>query len=280
MNKKILITGGNGNLGKYIIEKLREKYELITFGRTSPKNKKVKFIKGNILKIKDLENACKGIDMVIHLAALLGRDKPEKIFKVNVIGTFNLLESCCREKIKRVIFASSDSCLGFVYQKRHLEPEYLPIDENHPLRPQDAYGLSKLIGEEICRSYTNRYGIETICLRPSWIWFPEKAKLYEPFVKIPEAWAHMLWVYNDPRDVAQAFRLAIEAQRIKHERIFISARDNGTKYRTFDLIKKYYPEVKKIRKSKLRDRSSLVDISKARKILGYQPKYTWRDILF
>lgn len=279
-DRKILITGGSGNIGKYIIEELKEKYQLVTFSRTSPKDKKVKFIKGDILKIKDLENACKGIDIVIHLAALLPKDEPEKIFKVNVIGTFNLLEVCCKKKVKRVIFASSNSCPGFIYQKKRLEPEYLPIDENHPLKPQDPYGLSKLIGEEICRNYTNRCGIETICLRPPWIWFPEKAKVYEPFVKIHEAWAHSLWVYQDVRDVAQAFRLAVEVKGIKHERIFISARDNGTEYPTPDLIRKYYPKVKKINKSKLRGRASLIDISKARKILGYKPKYTWRDILF
>ncbi|MDD5584676.1 MAG: NAD(P)-dependent oxidoreductase [Candidatus Omnitrophica bacterium] len=276
-SKRILITGGSGKLGAYIIEELKNKHQLLVFDRVAPEEKCMKFFKGNILQIKDIEKACCGIDTVIHLAALVGADTPEKIFKTNALGTLNLLESCVKQKVKRVVFASSISCLGFIYQKERLQPHYLPIDEKHPVKPHDAYGLSKLVGEEMCQTYTEKYAIETICLRPPWIWFPHDSKIYESFVKIHEAWPCLLWAYQDARDVARAFCLAVNAKGITHERIFISARDNGTQYTTLDLVKQYYPAVR-INKSKLSGNASLIDISKAGKILKYRPRYTWRDI--
>lgn len=276
--KRILITGGSGKLGTHIIEKLKDKYQLTVFDKVPPREKYVKFFKGDILRIKDTEKACHGMDTVIHLAALVAADTPEKIFRVNVLGTFNLLESCVKEKVKRVIFASSISCLGFVYQEKRLQPHYLPLDEKHPAKPQDIYGLSKLIGEELCKFYTDKYGIETICLRPPWIWFRRDSKIYGSFVKIHEAWPCLLWAYQDARDVAQAFYRAVQVKGIEHEIIFISSNDNGTKYTTLDLVKRYYPAAK-IQKSKLGANASLIDISKARKILKYRPQYTWRDIL-
>lgn len=277
--KKILITGGSGKLGKYIINELKDKYNLIIFDKSAPLDKSVEFFKGNILKRRSIKKACGNVDTVIHLAALVVSDNPEEIFKVNVLGTVNLLESCVEKKIRRVIFASSISCLGFVYQKQLPHPQYFPIDEKHPANPKDTYGLSKLIGEYICQAYTERYGIETICLRPPWIWFPEEAKTYEPFVKIHEAWPCLLWAYQDARDAARAFRLAIAVRGVKHERILVTSNDNGTKYPTFNLIARHYPSLKKVCQNKLTAKASLVNIRKAKKILNYRPKYTWKDIV-
>lgn len=277
--KKILITGGSGKLGSYIIDALGPAYQVTVFDRMAPRKKCAHFLKGNISRIQAVEDACRDIDTVIHLAAIVTSTEPEKTFKVNIQGTYNLLESCAKNKVKRVIFASSISGLGFIYQKKRLQPRYLPIDEHHPAQPKDAYGLSKIIGEKMCQEYTRTCGIETICLRPPWIWFPEDSKLYEPFTKIHEAWPCLLWAYQDARDTAKAFCLAIEAKRITHETIFLSAGGNGTKYPTLNLINQYYPLVKKIDARALSGDRSLIGIGKAKKILGFTPQYTWHDTI-
>lgn len=277
----LLITGGSGNLGRYVVDELRGKHQVTVYDLKRPCQDYVKFIKGDILDISTLEKALIGIDAVIHLAAIPNplSDPPEKVFNVNVQGTFNVLEACARGKVKKVVMASSDSTLGFVFKTNpSLTPEYLPVDEYHPLKPEDPYGLSKKVGEDICASYTQRTGIETICLRICYVWFPHLKDAYRPLVYSPDKWWKTLWVYEDARDAAKAFRLAVEAEGIKHERIFICADDNGTNEESLRLIERYYPQVKRVNVDKLRGRASLISNEKAKDILGFSPDYSLEDL--
>jgi len=279
---RVLITGGSGNLGRYIVEEMKGKYEISLFDIKETEREDVRFFKGDILDISGLEKATKGVDAVIHLAAIPNPlfDTPERVFNVNVQGTFNVLEVASKCKVKRVVMASSDSTLGFVFKVNScLIPEYLPIDESHPLKPEDPYGLSKLVGEEICASYTRGKGIETICLRICYIWFPHLKDAYRPLVDDPAQWWKTLWVYEDARDAARAFRLAVEAPGLKHERLFICADDNGTREESLDLIERYYPQVKRIYVERLKERASLISNEKAKEILGFSPRYSWRNLL-
>lgn len=278
----VLITGGSGNLGRYTVDEMRKEHRVIVFDIKEPHQKDVSFLRGDVLSISDLEKALKGVDAVIHLAAIPHplSDPPEKVFIVNAQGTFNVLEAANRCKVKRVVMASSDSTLGFVFKTNpSLIPEYLPIDECHPLKPEDPYGLSKLIGEEICASYTRRTGIETVCLRICYVWFPHLKDAYRSLVDDPDKWWQSLWVYEDARDAARAFRLAVEVEGLKHERMFICANDNGTREESLTLIERYYPQVKKIDRERLRGRASLISNEKAKQILGFRPRYSWKDLL-
>src|SRR2546421_26048 len=83
-----------------------------------------------------------------------GREPHEVTFRTNVMGSFNVHEAAWRLGIRRVASVSSEAVLGWDYREREFAPDYLPIDESHPVRPQDAYGLSKEVGESIARSYT------------------------------------------------------------------------------------------------------------------------------
>ena len=277
--KQILITGGSGQLGGYIIPLLKGKYGITVFDFEEPSQEVDRFIRGDIVNLDECKGACQGIDIVMHLAAIPVpfNDPPERVFHVNVMGTFNVLEAACGCGVKKVVFASSDGVLGFVFQERKIAPEYVPIDEAHPLRPQDSYGLSKLAGEEICRAYTGRYGIETICLRPGFIRYPERAGEYDYLADDPSEWWKGLWVHTDARDAAQAFYLAAEVEGIGHDAFFICADINGTREKTSDLIKKYYPETKEI-SSSLEPYGSVITCAKAKKVLGYKPKYSWKDL--
>jgi len=277
---KVLVTGGSGKLGNYIIPLLKEKYDITVFDFKEPSQQVNKFINGDIVNLDNCRKACEGIDTVIHLAAIPVpfRDPPEKVFHVNVMGTFNVLEASCNSNVKRVIFASSDGVLGFVFQEKKFSPEYIPIDEEHPFKPQDSYGLSKLVGEEICKAYTRRYDIQTICLRPMFIRFPEMRDEFNFLADDPSEWWKGLWTYTDARDAAQAFYLTLENEHLKqHDAFYICADNNGTREKTRTLIEKYYPEVKKISHS-LGEYDSLISCAKAKKILGYKPKFTWRDL--
>jgi UDP-glucose 4-epimerase len=280
----ILITGGSGSVGKYIVD------ELLKYGHTvgvldlhPPKQKNITYHKTDVLKLNDVALAMKGYDVVVHTAGIPHplNDPAERVFNVNVNGTFNVLESAARNGIKKVVFTSSESTLGFAFMVNRMVPEYIPIDENHSLRPQDPYGLSKVIGEQICKTYSAKYGIRTICLREPWIWVPEPEPLlfYKKLVDDYPDWYKNLWTYVHVYDVAQAHRLAIEKDLVNlHEIFFITSKENWTRIDSKKLLHRFYPEVKSVSES-FSGRSAIISHEKAKRLLGYEPRFSAADLL-
>ncbi len=281
---KILVTGGSGMVGKYIVaELLQHKHTVGVLDLKQPKQK-VKHHRIDVLNLEDVAEAVKGYDAVIHTAGIPHplNDPPEKVFNVNVNGTFNVLEASARNKIKKVVFTSSESTLGFAFMTNRMAPEYVPIDELHPLRPQDPYGLSKVIGEQICRTYSARYGIRTVCLREPWIWVPEgsEREKYKKLVTDYSQWYKNLWAFVHVYDAAQAHRLAVEMDlNSLHEVFFITAQQNWTGIDSRVLLGTYFPEVKNIARD-FAGLSSILSYRKAKELLGYEPQHSVRDILF
>lgn len=277
---RIVVTGGSGNVGRYVVDELRKfHHEVTVFDVKGPKDKDVNSVKGDMLKIDDCRKAFEGAEVIVHLAAIPHplNDPPEKVFDVNVAGTFNVHQAAADLGIGKVVQASSDSSYGFGFLRPgdFLLPEYLPLDEDHPQKPADPYGLSKKVGEEIAKSFTKRYGMTTIALRICMVLFPELMESYKSAIEKGKGWP---W-YNDVRDVAQAFRLAVGARGFKKYEVFcICAVDNGTKFESAKIVRKYFSE-KIILKKEIKGRQSLYDWSKARVLLGYEPRYTWRDTI-
>jgi len=246
-----------------------------------PEKSGVGFVRADILWLSQVVDAIRGQDAIVHLAAIPHplNDPPQRVFEVNVMGTFNVLQAAHEEGVRRVVFASSDSTLGLCFGAPDRVPHYLPIDECHPLEPEDPYGLSKLIGEEICRAYARLGPMSVVALRPAWVWTKEEKEELKPLVEDPAKWVFGLWAYVDARDLARAFRLALEADGLPPFDVFlISADDNGTREESIELVRRYLPAVKDIRRQ-LRGRESLIDTAKAKRMLGFAPRYTWRDIL-
>jgi len=277
---KIVTTGGSGRLGKYVVEELKKFHEVTIFDMKEPEDKDVAFVKGDMLNIDDCKKAFKGTDAIVHLAAIPHplNDPPEKVFNTNVVGTFNVYQAAADLGIEKIAYTSSDSSYGFNFRKKGdvLLPEYLPINEDHPQKPADPYGLSKKVGEEIAKGFSRRYRIFTIALRICGVIFPDPESVLK-FKKALKKGGHR-W-YNDARDVAYAFRLALKAEGLKKYEVFcISAEDNGSESDSMELVRRewssYIPFTKE-----MKGRQSLYDWTKARVLLGYQPRYTWKDIL-
>ncbi len=280
---KILVTGGSGTVGKYIVrDLLRHGHSAVVFDLAAPVDS-VPFVHGDVRRIGDVEPALRGSDAVIHCAGIPHplNDPPERVFDVNVNGTFAVLEAAARTGVPKVIFTSSESTLGFAFMERRMAPVTAPIDEQHPLRPQDPYGLSKVIGEEICRSYSSRYGIRTVALRAPWIWVPEPAMLpfYRTLIDDYPSWKKNLWTYVHVFDVAQAHRLAAERDLEQlHEVLFITARENWTGKPSRELLHQYYPETT-VTNDRWTGVEAIISHEKARRLLGYEPKFTAKDLL-
>ena len=156
---RILVSGSSGRVGASITKLLREGGDWVRgFDQRPPQTTIDDFVLGNLNDPAIIEQALHNIEGVVHLAALMSwhpRDETA-IFEANIQGTFNLARAAAQQGIKRFVFASS----GEVYPE--LAPYYQPIDEQHPTRPISVYGMSKLLGEEIIRSFGRRGLIFTI----------------------------------------------------------------------------------------------------------------------
>jgi len=210
---KVLITGSSGLIGRFIVDALSTTYAVTLLDVRAPHRKDLPFLQVDLLQAEDVKNTIRGFDAVVHLAGIphpLERP-PEEVFKVNTLGTLNVLESCAANGIPRFILMSSESTLGLAFSSVRMWPEYVPIDEAHPARPQDAYGLSKLTAELLCRAFTGRSGIRTICLRAPWVWVPEHNEIdrYRELVHDYEKWSKSLWAFLHVLDLAHAVELAL-----------------------------------------------------------------------
>lgn len=173
--KKILITGGAGFIGSHLVDRLLEmgnkvivydNFDEFYLGKErniehNLTNRNFKLIKNDILNFKTLNSALKKVDIVFHEAAQCGVrysiENPEKANRVNVDGTLNVLIAAKKNKVKKLIVASSSSVFG--------NPIYAPMDENHPTNPNSPYGVSKLAAEKYCISFHEVYGMDIVCLR-------------------------------------------------------------------------------------------------------------------
>jgi nucleoside-diphosphate-sugar epimerase len=280
----VLVTGGSGNIGSVVVGGLEAAGHAVRiFDLKAPRARSTDFVQGSVTAPKAVEDAATGMDAIVHLAAIPAfrpEIAPVDFMHVNVTGTFNVLEAAGKHDVAKVVFASSDSALGFVFGARLFSPEYFPIDEFHPLRPQDPYGLSKLLGEELCRSASRKQGTHAICLRFCWVWFDDT---YSQRAAIlggdPKALAKTMWGHVSVHDAAQACRLAVEASSRpgEHEVFFITADDTYADRPSLELIRAHYPEVRSVSNVYLEEAyKGLFDISQARKRLGYAPRYTCR----
>lgn len=169
--KKILVTGGTGFIGSHLVSRiLHEGGEVSVLTRQEKKSEKVNFIRGDITSIDVLEQITKNVDIVFHLAGYVdvsGAIKnPALDFETNAAGTFYLLDSARKNGVDKFIYISSARVYG--------DPQYYPQDENHPLKPKEFYGASKLIGEIYCTVFNKNYGLQTVVVRPFSVYGPGK----------------------------------------------------------------------------------------------------------
>jgi UDP-glucose 4-epimerase len=280
---RILITGGSGMVGRYMVDHLVNGFDVEVLDLKPLHRSDVRLHTVDVLDLTSVRKVVEGFDAVVHLAGIPHplTEPGEKVFRVNVMGTFNLLEACAEHGIAKFILMSSESTLGFAFSSKRLWPLRIPIDESHPLRPHDPYGLSKVVAEQLCVAVSNRTDMKTICLRPPWVWVPEENErtLYRQLLSEYPKWSKNLWSYIIVEDLTRCVRLALDSDHPgKHEAMFVCAADNWTGRESVDLIREFYPETRIVDPT-LRGDASFISSAAARRILGFEPTRTWRDIL-
>jgi nucleoside-diphosphate-sugar epimerase len=216
-----------------------------------------------------------GIEAVVHLAAIPSprHATPERIFRTNLTTTYNVFAAAARLGLRRVVWASSETTLGLPFER---PPDYAPVDEEH-IYPETSYALSKVLGEEMARQFHRWTGIPFIGLRFSNVIVREEyAQLFPSFWEDPEQRKWNLWGYVDESHVAQSVRLALQADVDGADNFIIAAADTVMKRPSRELMAEHFPGVPVA--DSVTGTDTLLSIDKARRVLGYAPDFTWRQL--
>jgi len=275
---KVACTGGSGRLGGHVIGQLEGACDLTVID-LAPPSAPVAFAEVDVTDYGGMKRALAGHDAVIHLAAIPNpRTAPaDETFRTNVQGTFAVLQAAEDSGVRRVIVASSDSVVGFHYNPPDWSPHYFPIDEAHPLRPTEFYSLSKRVTEAIAESFAQRGRMEVVVIRPTHIVFPPEYP--ELSARGSDLQNYHVWTYVSPEDVARAFRLALAVAEVRFDTFFISAADGLNTRPTLELVRERYGRLPEIRKPEVYERlptASILDTTRARRVLGFEPTSDWR----
>jgi nucleoside-diphosphate-sugar epimerase len=277
--KKIVITGGSGLLGPYVVDHFVEMgYEVLSVDITKPQKSSARFLKVDLMNLGECYGALAGADAVVHLAAIpVAYSHPNEVtFQNNVMSTYNILEAAAGLGIKKAVIASSESSYGIVFSKQNLAPRYVPMDEEHPQLPEDCYGLSKIVAEKTADMINRRCGMQVVSFRIGNVITPEKYKNFPGIINDANKRRTILWSYIDARDIAVACRLAVEAEGLGSITLNLAADDTSMDIKSSELMKAEFPEVKDIRVP-LDNYHTLLSNEKAKKVLNWQPVHCWRD---
>ena len=278
---KILVTGGSGKAGRWVIAELQQSGYNVINCDLRPSDQAHTF-QADLTDLGQVYGVLEGMGAVVHLAAIPwpGEHPPEVVFRNNVMSTFNVLQAACVLGVRHIVLAGSESSLGFPFAFRPIVPKYLPVDEDHPLLAQDAYGLSKITGEELAKGFARRDpDLHIVTLRFSYIVPPDDYPS-----ELQMAWsdsAHNsfnLWAYIDARDVGTACRLAVENGPAGHTPLYIAAPDTLMREPTLDLVQKVFPEAGPAAAG-FGERMSPLSSARAAAVLGFRPRYTWAHVI-
>jgi len=277
---KVVVTGGSGKLGHHVINELLDHaYEVLSLDKLAPQNPRCPAWIADLRNSGALYEALSHADGVIHLGAYQkpGLVSDTETFSNNMTATYNVLKAAADLDIKHVVIASSVAAFGFLYAPRIWTPAYLPLDEDHPCKPQDPYGLSKLLGEKVADGLAASHGMSILSLRFPGVNFDLSYGTFPERWKEPGARLGGFWSYIDARDAATACRLALETTIEGHTVLNVAAPASTMREPTDELIRRFVPGVRK--KRELTGNWSGMDSTKAEALLGFRAKHSLEKYL-
>lgn len=280
---RIVVTGGSGKVGRAAIKALQGAgHKTVNFD-LQPSTAPGAFVRVNCADFGALLGALSGVDTrggvpdaVVHLAGIPapGLVPDHEVFQNNLLASYNVFSAAGRLGIKRIVWASSETILGLPFRT---PPDFAPLDETHPDRPEWSYSLSKQLGETMAQSFVRwRHDCTIVSLRFSNVFDLSDYDQIAAIHAAPKARRLNLWGYVDARDAGEACRLGIESSITGHEAFIIAAADTIMDKPSAELMATYYPEVPL--RAPLDGFQSLLSSAKAGRLLSYKPRFSWRDI--
>jgi nucleoside-diphosphate-sugar epimerase len=275
---KVVVTGGSGKAGRAVVRDLFDHgYDVLNVDSVPPTERIVPYLRADLTHYGETVEVLQGADMVVHLAAIPapGIYTEEYTYRVNTALNFNVFQAAVALGLKRVVWASSETTLGLPFDRE--KPKYAPIDEDHPLYPESSYALSKVVGEVMAQQFNRWSGIPFVHLRISNIMELHDYIRFPSWQNDPIVRKWNLWGYVDARDVAQACRLGLEANTTGAEAFITAAADTCMNRSNRELMAEVFPGVPL--RPDVGANDTLLSIDKARRVLGYEPQYSWRKLV-
>lgn len=315
MAKRIVFTGGSGVAGRHVIEKLLSfGHEILNVDITPLDNPKVHTVKADLtdgaqafnslschFEISEpFQTPIKTPDALVHFAGMqvprdlvvgveapsdkLGIPQPMRLpdnetFRINTMGSYNVIEAACKLGIKKIILASSITTYGVTYAEGDTDYAHFPITEDTPTVPMDVYATSKVCMERVAESFARRFpGVDIYCLRIAAIIEPEQhAAKMGAYVRSPEKWKAHAWSYLDARDLGNIVQCCLQRDGLGYQ-VFNAANDEITNEEgTEAFLKRVCPGVEITRR--LGGREAPVSNRKLKDMLGFREEFPWRTVL-
>jgi nucleoside-diphosphate-sugar epimerase len=292
--KRIFFTGGSGKAGKHVIPYLlNQGHRVMNVDLVPLRYPGVDNLSADItdsgqmfnamssyagLDELDLGSGAPHFDAVVHFAAVPRiLIKPDnETFRVNTIGTYNVIEAAVKLGIKKIIIASSETTYGICFSDRRTNPKTLPLEEDYDVDPMDSYGLSKVVNEQTARSFQRRSDYDIYALRIGNVIEPhEYAELFPTYFKNPEVRRRNAFCYIDARDLGQIVDLCLKKDGLGYQ-VFNAGNDhNGAIIPSKELAERFFPGVPITRE--LEEHEALFSNRKIREVLGFKEQHNWQQ---
>lgn len=279
---RVAVTGGSGKLGRHVVERLcANGHDVVNLDREG--SRPAGFVRVDLSDYGQVLDALSGardgaqpapVEAVVHLAAIPapGLASDIETFRNNIMTTFSVFHAAIRLGIRNIVYASSETVLGLPFDT---PPPYVPVDEKYPGRPESVYSLVKHLEEQLaaqlCRWHPD---LKIIGLRFSNVMDVGDYAEF-PFDDDARTRKWNLWAYIDGRDGAQAVEKALLHEATGFAAFIIASPDTVMTRRNAELLDAIYPDVP--RAGEIGEHTSLLSIDKARRVLGYEPQFSWRD---
>ncbi|MFE6254632.1 NAD-dependent epimerase/dehydratase family protein [Agromyces sp. NPDC057865] len=277
---RIAVTGGSGKLGRTVVRTLREEgHEVVNLDQQGDRESVTRVDLTDYGQVIDaiagVDDRHSGVDAIVHLAAIPapGIVSDVATFHNNMLSTFNVLQAARRLGITRIVYASSETVLGLPFD---VPPPYIPVDEEYAARPESTYSLVKHLEEQMAIELVRWHPeLSITALRFSNVMDPADYDAFPSFDADASLRKWNLWGYIDGRDGAQAVSRALAAAKPGFERYIIAAADTVMSRPNAELVAEVFPDVPV--RGDLGVNDTMLSIDKARRMLGYEPRHSWRD---
>ncbi len=291
--KRVLFTGGTGKAGRHALPwLLAQGYDILNFDRQPFDHPTIATLVGDITDSGQVFNAMTShfdrtgleagqapgpVDMVVHFAAvpriLINPDN--ETFRVNVMGTYNVIEAAMKLGVRKVVIASSETTYGVCFAEGDKDFKQFPLDEEYDVDPMDSYGLSKVVNERTARAFAARFKADIYALRIGNVIEPHEYDRFLAFVADPASRKRNAWSYIDARDLGQIVHLCLQTDGLGFQ-VFNAVNDTITADQpTAAFLARWCPGVPLTRA--LVDDEAPLSNRKARTVLGFKEQHHWRD---
>lgn len=282
MTETVVVTGALGGAGSWIVEELRDEYDVIAVDLTLPETTDIDGVSFQTVDLTDQGATWETVldadpTAVVHFGNIPHEENHAggDVYENNAVSTFHALEAAGRAGAD-VVWASSETVYGTHWPEPKL-PEYLPVDEEHPTAPWNGYETSKLAGEAAAERVSNAFDVSVASLRPSWVQYPGRYQITpirEAFDFESAGRFGNLWSYIDIRDLVSLVEAALDAEFDRHEVFNAFGPDNFLGVDTAAAIEAGYGDLPA--DCALSGEESAYSNAKAAEMLGWEPEHSWK----